>query len=67
MTLYDVGPDTVVNPILWKQGVRSMLGVPLITDGRLLGVMHVGTRNLSSSARWRSIRLSGRRSGSPEW
>ena len=44
MTLYDVGPDTVVNPILWKQGVRSMLGVPLITDGRLLGVMHVGTR-----------------------
>jgi phosphoserine phosphatase RsbU/P len=44
MTLYEVGPDTVVNPILWKQGVRSMLGVPLITDGRLLGVMHVGTR-----------------------
>ena len=44
MTLYDIGPDTVVNPILWKQGVRSMLGVPLITDGRLLGVMHVGTR-----------------------
>ena len=44
MTLYDVGPDTVTNPILWKQGVRSMLGVPLIDDGRLLGVMHVGTR-----------------------
>jgi putative methionine-R-sulfoxide reductase with GAF domain len=44
VTLYEVGPDTVVNPILWKQGVRSMLGVPLITDGRLLGVMHVGTR-----------------------
>ena len=44
MTLYEVSPDTVVNPILWKQGVRSMLGVPLIHDGRLLGVMHVGTR-----------------------
>ena len=43
-TLDEVGPDTVVNPILWEQGVRSMLGVPLITDGRLLGVMHVGTR-----------------------
>ena len=44
MTLDEVGPDTVVNPILWKQGVRSMLGVPLIIDGRLLGVIHVGTR-----------------------
>jgi phosphoserine phosphatase RsbU/P len=43
-TLDEVGPDTVANPILWKQGVRSMLGVPLIADGRLLGVMHVGTR-----------------------
>ena len=44
MTLHDVVPDAVVNPILWKQGVRSMLGVPLIHDGRLLGVMHVGMR-----------------------
>ena len=38
-----VQPDTVINPILWRKGVRSLLGVPLITDGRLLGVMHVGT------------------------
>jgi sigma-B regulation protein RsbU (phosphoserine phosphatase) len=38
-----VGPDTVLNPILWQKGVRSLLGVPLIADGRLLGVMHVGT------------------------
>jgi phosphoserine phosphatase RsbU/P len=45
MVLGEVGPDAVANPILWKQGVRSMLGVPLIADGRLLGVMHVGTRN----------------------
>ena len=41
--LDDVGPNAVVNPILWRRGVRSMLGVPLIADGRLLGVMHVGT------------------------
>ena len=41
--LDDVGPHTVVNPILWKHGVCSMLGVPLIADGRLLGVMHVGS------------------------
>jgi serine phosphatase RsbU (regulator of sigma subunit) len=38
-----VGPDNVVNPILWRKGVRSMLGVPLIDGSRLLGVMHVGT------------------------
>jgi sigma-B regulation protein RsbU (phosphoserine phosphatase) len=38
-----VGPDNVVNPILWRKGVRSMLGVPLIAGSRLVGVMHVGT------------------------
>ena len=43
VVLDDVGPHTVVNPILWKQGVSSMLGVPLIAGGRLLGVMHVGS------------------------
>jgi phosphoserine phosphatase RsbU/P len=41
--LDEVSPRTVVNPILWNTGVRSMLGVPLLVDGRLLGVMHVGT------------------------
>jgi phosphoserine phosphatase RsbU/P len=39
----EVSPDTVVNPILWRSGIRSMLGVPLVADGRLVGVMHVGT------------------------
>jgi phosphoserine phosphatase RsbU/P len=38
-----VGPDTVVNPILWRIGVHSMLGVPMVADGRLVGVMHVGS------------------------
>jgi phosphoserine phosphatase RsbU/P len=41
--LKDVGPDTVMNPILWRKGVRSLLGVPLIAGGAVLGVMHVGT------------------------
>lgn len=41
--LTDIGPDTVTSPVLWEQHIRSMLGVPLLAEGRLLGVMHVGT------------------------
>lgn len=33
----------VVNPILREMGIRSMLGVPLIVEGELLGVLHVGS------------------------
>jgi serine phosphatase RsbU (regulator of sigma subunit)/anti-sigma regulatory factor (Ser/Thr protein kinase) len=33
----------VVNPILRQKGIRSMLGVPLQVDGRVIGVMHIGT------------------------
>jgi putative methionine-R-sulfoxide reductase with GAF domain len=33
----------VVNPILRETGIRSLLGVPLLAGGRLLGVLHVGT------------------------
>jgi phosphoserine phosphatase RsbU/P len=33
----------VVNPLLRANGVRSLLGVPLIVERRLVGVLHVGT------------------------
>ena len=33
----------VVNPILVERGIRCLLGVPLFADGRVIGVMHVGT------------------------
>jgi serine phosphatase RsbU (regulator of sigma subunit)/anti-sigma regulatory factor (Ser/Thr protein kinase) len=33
----------VLNPILREKGVRSLLGVPLLVQGRVLGVLHVGT------------------------
>ncbi|MDQ1106590.1 PP2C family protein-serine/threonine phosphatase [Nocardioides zeae] len=33
---------TVVNPLLLTSGVASLLGVPLLSRGRLLGVVHVG-------------------------
>jgi anti-sigma regulatory factor (Ser/Thr protein kinase)/putative methionine-R-sulfoxide reductase with GAF domain len=36
-------PITVVNPLLREKRVRSMLGVPLIVEGTVIGVLHVGT------------------------
>jgi len=33
----------IVNPILRKRGLRSLLGVPLVVEGGVIGVMHVGT------------------------
>jgi serine phosphatase RsbU (regulator of sigma subunit)/anti-sigma regulatory factor (Ser/Thr protein kinase) len=34
---------TVVNPLMREKRVRSLLGVPLIVEGRVIGVLHVGT------------------------
>jgi signal transduction histidine kinase/putative methionine-R-sulfoxide reductase with GAF domain len=33
----------LVNPLLVKRGLKSLLGVPLLVEGRLLGVLHVGS------------------------
>lgn len=41
--LPQVDHTTVLNPILWEHGVRSLLGVPLLTSGTVIGVLHVGT------------------------
>ncbi|MFE9958593.1 PP2C family protein-serine/threonine phosphatase [Micromonospora sp. NPDC005299] len=38
-----VTSDNVVNPVLLKTGVRSLLGVPIMSRGDLVGVLHVGT------------------------
>ena len=35
---------TVLNPILFQKGIRSLVGVPLLAHGEVLGVMHVGTK-----------------------
>jgi GAF domain-containing protein/anti-sigma regulatory factor (Ser/Thr protein kinase) len=39
----DVDHADVLNPILRQKGIRSLLGVPLLVEGRVLGVLHVGS------------------------
>jgi sigma-B regulation protein RsbU (phosphoserine phosphatase) len=38
-----VDHTTVLNPILWAKGIQSMMGVPLVAGGRVIGVLHVGS------------------------
>ncbi|MGC1733940.1 MAG: SpoIIE family protein phosphatase [Pseudonocardiaceae bacterium] len=38
-----VDHTTVLNPILQERGIRSLLGVPLLSRAGILGVLHVGT------------------------
>jgi signal transduction histidine kinase len=40
--LEDVDHADVVNPILRQKGIKSMLGVPLVAGGEVIGVLHVG-------------------------
>ena len=42
VAIAEVNASTVTNPILWEKGIRSMLGVPLVAGGTLIGVLHVG-------------------------
>jgi len=44
--LPDLDHAHVLNPILRQKGIRSMLGVPLIVRGEVIGVLHVGTLEL---------------------
>jgi sigma-B regulation protein RsbU (phosphoserine phosphatase) len=39
-----VTSENVVNPVLVRSGIRAILGVPLVSEGNLIGVLHVGTR-----------------------
>lgn len=53
-TLFDTKDADVVSPYLREQ-IRSILGVPLLVDDRLLGVLHVGSsqpRRFTASDIW---------------
>lgn len=41
-----VTAETVFNPLLWERGLRTMLGVPMLRDERIIGVLHVGRTTL---------------------
>jgi GAF domain-containing protein len=39
----DVDHTDVLNPLLLKKGIKSLLGVPLVASDSVTGVLHVGT------------------------
>jgi anti-sigma regulatory factor (Ser/Thr protein kinase)/putative methionine-R-sulfoxide reductase with GAF domain len=39
----DVDHADILNPILRQKGIQSLLGIPLIVEGSLIGVLHVGS------------------------
>jgi serine phosphatase RsbU (regulator of sigma subunit)/putative methionine-R-sulfoxide reductase with GAF domain/anti-sigma regulatory factor (Ser/Thr protein kinase) len=39
----DVEHSEVLNPLLRQKGIHSLLGVPLLVEGDVLGVLHVGS------------------------
>jgi len=43
VVLDHVDHTTVLNPILLDKGIRSLMGVPLVAGGRVIGVLHVGS------------------------
>jgi len=38
-----VDHTSVVNPILLEKGIQSLIGVPLLVNGTVIGVLHVGS------------------------
>jgi phosphoserine phosphatase RsbU/P len=43
VVLTEVSHDDVLSPLLLAKGVRSLLGVPILAAGDVIGVLHVGT------------------------
>jgi sigma-B regulation protein RsbU (phosphoserine phosphatase) len=43
VAILDVTPAEVVNPVLLEMGIRSLLGVPILAAGEVVGVLHVGS------------------------
>jgi serine phosphatase RsbU (regulator of sigma subunit)/anti-sigma regulatory factor (Ser/Thr protein kinase) len=63
VAIADVDHADILNPILREKGIRSLLGVPLLVEGRVIGVLHVGTLRLHdfSDAEESLLQLAGDR------
>ncbi len=48
VAILDLADADVVNPLLGAAGLRSLLGVPLIAQDKLIGVLHIGSRTRRS-------------------
>jgi serine phosphatase RsbU (regulator of sigma subunit)/anti-sigma regulatory factor (Ser/Thr protein kinase) len=63
VVIEDVDQADIFNPILREMGVRSLLGVPLVTRDAVRGVVHVGalTHRVFSAAETRLLALAADR------
>jgi serine phosphatase RsbU (regulator of sigma subunit)/anti-sigma regulatory factor (Ser/Thr protein kinase) len=63
IALDDVDHAEILNPILREKGIRSLLGVPLFVEDRVLGVLHVGslTRRTFTADEMDLLQLAGDR------
>jgi anti-sigma regulatory factor (Ser/Thr protein kinase)/putative methionine-R-sulfoxide reductase with GAF domain len=43
IAIADVDGADIVNPVLRERGVQALLGVPLVVEGSVIGVLHVGS------------------------
>ncbi len=43
IAIADVDHADILNPILREKGICSLLGLPLVVEGELIGVLHVGS------------------------
>jgi serine phosphatase RsbU (regulator of sigma subunit)/anti-sigma regulatory factor (Ser/Thr protein kinase) len=43
VSIEDVDHAEILNPLLRERGIRSLLGVPLLVEGGVIGVLHIGT------------------------
>ncbi len=43
LRISDLEHAEIVNPLLREKGLKSLLGVPLLVEGSVLGVLHVGS------------------------
>jgi signal transduction histidine kinase len=51
VVIEDADNAELLNPILRAEGIRSLIGAPLLARGRVLGVIHVGSLELRTFTR----------------